>query len=84
MSAKRCGGFQILSHSQFYPIPYNVWRLLFSESSTQQIMDDTKDSFGVYIWNKLSKNMRVTAGSQQPYSLVAARKCPRMIGACEG
>jgi len=40
-------------------------------------MDRIKDSSGVHVWNKLSKNSRVTTGSKQPYSLVASRVCPR-------
>jgi hypothetical protein len=37
-----------------------------------------KDSFGVHVWNKLSKNSSIIAGSRQPYSLIAARACPRL------
>jgi hypothetical protein len=47
-------------------------------------MDKIKDSFGVHLWNKQSKNMTVNAGSQQPYSLLAVRACPRMYAVCGG
>ena len=45
-------------------------------------MGKIRDSFGVHLWNKLSKNITVNVGSQQPYSLMAARACPRMYAVC--
>jgi len=84
LSTERCGGFRILSHREFFPIPYYSWRLFFNEFKSQQVMDEIKDSFGVHLWNKLSKNTAVNAGSQQSYSLMAERACPRMYAACGG
>jgi hypothetical protein len=84
LSTEKCGGFRILSHREFFPIPFYSWRLFFDESRSQHVMDEIKDSFGVHLWNKLSKNTRVNAGSQQPYSLMAASACPRMYAVCGG
>jgi hypothetical protein len=84
LSTERCGGFRILSHKEFFPIPFYSWRLFFDESRSHHVMDEIKDSFGVHLWNKLSKNTTVNAGSQQPYSLIAARACPRMYAVCGG
>jgi hypothetical protein len=84
LPTERCGDFQILSHGEFYPVSYYDAPLLFNDSSTQKIMDETKDSFGVHIWNARSRIMTVNAGSQQPYSLLAATNCPRMYAACGG
>jgi hypothetical protein len=82
LSTERCGGLQILSTSHFYPISPFTWQMLFNESSGQQVMDMIKDSFGVHVWNMLSKHETVIAGSKQPYSLMAARYCPRMYAVC--
>jgi lactosylceramide 4-alpha-galactosyltransferase len=84
LSTERCGGFRILSHREFFPIPFYSWRLFFDESTSQHVMDEIKGSFGVHLWNKLSTNKTVKAGSQQPYSLMAARVCPRMYAVCGG
>ena len=84
LSTERCGGFRILSHREFFPIPFSLWRLFFDESTSQHVMDEIKDCFGVHLWNKLSKNTTVNAGSQQPYSLMAATACPRMYAVCGG
>lgn len=84
LSTERCKGFQILSHREFFPIPYQSWQLLFNESTSKHIMDIIKESFGVHVWNKLSKNTTVTVGSQQPYALMAASACPRMYALCGG
>ena len=80
----RCDDFRVLSHSEFFPIPWQDWELFFQESTSKQVMDKIKDSFGVHLWNKLSKNTAVNAGSQQPYSLMAARACPRLYAVCGG
>lgn len=74
----RCKGFKILSEKEFFPIPYQSWELFFNESTSYEIMETIKDSFGVHVWNKLSKNTEVRVGSKQPYSLMAAKACPRM------
>jgi len=84
LSTERCGGFRVLPHREFFPIPYTNWQLFFDESKCQQVMDEIKDSFGVHLWNKLSKNTAVNVGSQQPYSLIAARACPRTYAMCGG
>ena len=84
LSTERCGGFRTLSHKEFFPIPFHSWRLFFDESTSQRVMEEIKDSFGVHLWNKLSKNTTVNAGSQQPYSLMAAKACPRMYAVCGG
>ena len=84
LSTEKCGGFRILSNGQFFPIPFYTWRLFFDESASQHVIGEIKDSFGVHLWNRLSKNTAVNAGSQQAYSLMAARACPRMYAACGG
>jgi hypothetical protein len=84
VSTDKCGGFRILSPQLFFSIPHYSWRLFFDESASQHVMGEIKDSFGVHLWNKLSKNTIVNVGSQQAYSLMAARACPRMYAACGG
>jgi hypothetical protein len=67
-----------LPDKEFFPIPYQKWALFFDESTSDNTMEVIKDSFGVHVWNKLSKNSNIIVGSKQPYSLIAAKACPRM------
>jgi lactosylceramide 4-alpha-galactosyltransferase len=82
LSTRRCKGFQILSNKEFFPIPYQSWKLFFDESRSNETMDIIKESFGVHVWNKLSKFTKVRLGSRQPYSLLAERACPRVYSVC--
>jgi hypothetical protein len=61
-----------------------MWHLFFNESRRERTLDTIKDSFGVHLWNNLSKHTTVNVGSQQPYSVMAATACPRMYAACGG
>jgi lactosylceramide 4-alpha-galactosyltransferase len=82
LSTQRCKGFQILSSSEFFPIPYQSWQLFFDESASEETMEKIKESFGVHVWNKLSKLTKVRVGSRQPYGLMAEGACPRVYSAC--
>ncbi|PNF32998.1 hypothetical protein B7P43_G16357 [Cryptotermes secundus] len=82
LSTQRCKGFQILSNKEFFPIPYQSWELFFEESGSEETMEKIKGSFGVHVWNKLSKLTKVLVGSRQPYSLMAATACPRVYSVC--
>jgi lactosylceramide 4-alpha-galactosyltransferase len=82
LSTQRCNGFQILSNKEFFPVPYQNWELFFEESGSEETMEKIKGSFGVHFWNKLSRLTKVLVGSRQPYSLMAARACPRVYSAC--
>jgi lactosylceramide 4-alpha-galactosyltransferase len=82
LSTRTCKGFQILSNEEFFPLPYQDWELFFNESSSNETMQKIQSSYGVHVWNKLSKQTPVLVGSRQPYSLIAERACPRVYSAC--
>jgi hypothetical protein len=63
---------------EFFPISYDSWKLFFDEAGSEKTMEIIKDSYGVHIWNKLSKHTSVSVGSKQPYSLMAQGACPRV------
>ncbi|XP_069685761.1 lactosylceramide 4-alpha-galactosyltransferase-like [Periplaneta americana] len=81
LSTEKCKGFHILSDKEFFPIPYQSWQLFFNETTSSDTMTKIQDSFGVHLWNKLSKDEAVVVGSKQPYSLLARKTCPRTYSA---
>jgi lactosylceramide 4-alpha-galactosyltransferase len=82
LATRSCKGFQILASKEFFPIPYQDWQLFFYEIGSEETMRKIQGSFGVHVWNKLSKQTAVTVGSKQPYSLMAETACPRVYSAC--
>jgi lactosylceramide 4-alpha-galactosyltransferase len=82
LSTQSCKGFQILDSKEFFPIPYQDWGVFFEETGSPETMQKIQGSFGVHVWNKLSKHTAVIVGSKQPYNLMAERACPRVYSAC--
>jgi lactosylceramide 4-alpha-galactosyltransferase len=79
MTLARCKGqFQVRQPLDFYPVPYQSWRLYYDEQASAQTMHLLQNSFGVHVWNKLSSDVQIQLGSKQPYALIAARHCPKV------
>lgn len=82
MTRQECLGFAVLPQHVFYVIPYPAWRLLFNPSQSKEAMTKVADSYGVHVWNKMSRQENVTVGLEQAYGLLAAAYCPRVYSNC--
>ncbi|XP_069685979.1 lactosylceramide 4-alpha-galactosyltransferase-like [Periplaneta americana] len=81
---KGCKEFNFLHPEEFYAVSYPAWRRFFDESQGYKVMQALKDSHGAHLWNKLSKNETVRLGSNQAFSIMALRSCPRLFERAEG
>ncbi|XP_065336953.1 lactosylceramide 4-alpha-galactosyltransferase-like [Cloeon dipterum] len=81
-TGKNCTDIVVLKPDKFYPISYPAWRLLFDESVAGQTMETVRSSLGVHMFNYLSHGANVTLGSNQAYSQLAQKHCPRAYWSC--
>ncbi|KDR09060.1 hypothetical protein L798_00746, partial [Zootermopsis nevadensis] len=76
MNPDRCSGLKVLPEINFAPFSYPQWKSLFSSTDVYEIMNQMNSSFGVHVWNKLSKDENINLLSTQPYGLLALQFCP--------
>lgn len=82
MVGEDCKGFTVYPQFMFYPIPYQFWNKYFDEKSLNEVLNITKDSYILHIWNKLSSTRRLPLTSNAPYINLARKYCPKVIDAC--
>lgn len=78
--SSKCLGVRILSRHYFYPIVWQQWERYFKEADGQT-MDDVSRSYGVHVWNKISRDTAVNLDSNQLYAHLARTHCPLTVSA---
>lgn len=73
--SNQCRDVQLLPNAFFFPIPYGKWKTYFQEANEDTI-SLLEGSYGVHVWNKLSREHPLLMGSNQLYALLAAEHCP--------
>ncbi|XP_065332859.1 lactosylceramide 4-alpha-galactosyltransferase-like [Cloeon dipterum] len=81
-TGKKCAGVVVFKSDIFFPISYPSWGRYFDEAAGPEVMLLAKDSLGVHLFNFLSHGAKVTLGSNQAYSLLAQKHCPRAYWGC--
>ncbi|XP_069685756.1 lactosylceramide 4-alpha-galactosyltransferase-like [Periplaneta americana] len=76
MSAERCQGLEVLSEQHFVPLQYLKWRRMFVSTDYIRTLDGMKHSYGVHLWNSLSRHVPLVLNSKTPYELLAHNFCP--------
>ncbi|XP_063240386.1 lactosylceramide 4-alpha-galactosyltransferase-like isoform X2 [Bacillus rossius redtenbacheri] len=80
MHEETCSGFSVKRTETFFPFPYQLWQLLFSEELEDFVMRlvAREETHAVHAWNKMSRDRDVRVGSRQPYAQLVARYCRRV------
>ncbi|XP_075227809.1 lactosylceramide 4-alpha-galactosyltransferase-like [Lycorma delicatula] len=74
----RCNGFHLYPPSVFYPVHFSDWESFLDEGESQRIMKQIENSTIVHMWNRLSHDGYVSHGSNQAFSILADKYCPRV------
>lgn len=82
MVNKDCGGLTVFPPTAFYPIPYTSWYWYFNEYKLQSMIFNTKQSYAIHIWNKLSEHTKIPLNSDLPYLYYANKYCPKVVAEC--
>lgn len=82
MSPEQCHNFHVLPVNQFNAISYQVWNFFFDKNMTNEVMELTKSSIGVHLWNKFSHQEIIRVGSNVAYELLAEKYCPMVYQSC--
>uniref|UniRef100_G3MQP5 Alpha 1,4-glycosyltransferase domain-containing protein n=1 Tax=Amblyomma maculatum TaxID=34609 RepID=G3MQP5_AMBMU len=67
---------RILPTESFYTINYGYWHMFFSTKHTAEVLHAVRNSFGVHVWNKMSRKGSVQVGSGTAYDILARFNCP--------
>ena len=64
---------------QFYSIPWEEYWKFFNVDYKKEILDKTKESYGIHMWNamnKLSKNVSYDYAKDSAFKVIALKYCP--------
>ncbi|XP_065331575.1 lactosylceramide 4-alpha-galactosyltransferase-like [Cloeon dipterum] len=81
-TGKKCVDVVVFKQDKFFPISYPGWERYFDEAAGPEVMDLAKGYLGVHMYNYLSHGSKVPLGSNQAYSLLAQKHCPRAYWSC--
>ena len=59
---------------QFYPIPYQEYWKIFNSNYKKEVLDKTKDSYGIHMWNAMNK--KVSSDPNSAFEDLALKHCP--------
>lgn len=79
MTEERCQTFRVLPPAAFYPVPWRKWLTYFEEADTSAVINATKESYTIHVWNKFSSRVNVSLTSQQFYAQIARQFCPNVV-----
>ncbi|PSN40791.1 hypothetical protein C0J52_07182 [Blattella germanica] len=77
MNADKCHQMKVLSPQSFTPIYYTQWKDIFSEAK-EEVVKKFESSFGVHLWNSLSKTISTNVLVHTPIRILAEDFCPRV------
>lgn len=81
MTRNRCTGFKVFPIEAFYAIPWPKWEHFFDPSFTESVLNRTKNSIAVHIWNRHSTGKVINVGSKAAYAEFAEKHCPKVYKA---
>jgi lactosylceramide 4-alpha-galactosyltransferase len=79
---EKCSGIAVLTPNVFFSINYMSWKLFFDESRSDEVLKKVEGSYGVHLWNNLSREEKIIVGSKQAYGLLAEKYCSRVYWNC--
>lgn len=77
MTPERCKGFGVLPYESFYPIYYLFWRQYFYQRDYGDSPEWGEETIGAHVWNSFSGSMPVQKSSNQYYTQMARKFCPK-------
>ncbi|XP_049820394.1 lactosylceramide 4-alpha-galactosyltransferase-like isoform X2 [Aethina tumida] len=76
---KVCEEYTVLPQNTFNAIPWNEWQKYFNETYNTEVQTKIKDSYGIHVWNKNSKQWKLSLESKATYMTLAKEFCPNVI-----
>lgn len=83
MNPESCQGMKVYSPNHFYAIPWRTWYWFFEPKYTKTVINVTENSPIIHVWNKLSKEKKMTIGSNTAYEVIAKKNCPNVYDTSE-
>ena len=80
MEPTKCEGINIYDIPTFFPVPDTSWKKLNDSNSVLNL----EKSYGVHLWNGLSKELTVNLSIPSPYKRLAEEFCPLVYLHSEG
>ena len=62
---------------QFYPIPFQEYWKIFNSNYKKEVLDKTKDSYGIHMWNAMNKlAKKASSDPNSAFEALALKHCP--------
>lgn len=73
----QCGkDFTILPQKSCYEITYPEWKKFFTDDDAKEVMERTRESYFIHLWNKMIENHKVKLDSKAAILTIAKESCP--------
>lgn len=83
MLKKDCKGFKVYPPEVFYPVEWWNWKMYFDSKYNKKMLNITRNSYVIHVWNKHSVNTKIKINSEVPYSIFAKKYCPKVFAECD-
>lgn len=71
-----CDNFNVLPISECYEIGYKQWESFLDPYEAKDVLERTKASTFVHLWNKFTSDFRLRVNSKAAYVTLAKEFCP--------
>lgn len=80
---KNCDDFRVYPPEMFYSIEWRKWKSFFNEQDFAAVMNKTRDSYFIHVWNKHSWKEKLPLDSKSAYLTFAKKFCPKVYEQCD-
>lgn len=83
MTTEKCNGFKVFPSEEFYAVVGDKWQNFFNVLFTGSVLEATKNSTVVHLWNSKTHNTIITKSQllKSAYEVIAEKNCPKAIKA---
>jgi len=69
----------VYPEEKFFPIPYQAYGKIFNVNDKKEVLDKTKGSYGIHLWNamnKFARNISCDFKKDSAFKILALKNCP--------
>lgn len=75
MTRERCSGCTVYPPNEFYPVDRRRWQLFSNPNITDIILEMTKNSLAIHVWNEDYSREKIANLLPTPYGTVSKENC---------
>ncbi|KAL5279635.1 hypothetical protein ACFFRR_003931 [Megaselia abdita] len=81
---ERCRGFKVYSREMFWAVSYIKANSFFNESELNNLMQQTRNSYSIHVFNHMTKGLKQKIGAKTLYGVMSEEHCPITYSNADG